>query len=288
MNVRKRLGWEYNTPSILFQEASRLSTAFWLPCTLCQSTCSKSQCQHQDAYPDLQESKHSEDLRTSLNYFQLRKWVPLFGPFVRINIVRNVLTARLLLIPPVYPMPRKCRSTPLCPAAKSQEKDSSKHKDEICRLTWCVGSQFQRCSCCTCALISTLTLSIVVSSPWERIASRSTSTVQSTKSTRLSLLYRPWALPVSNRCHEKTPRHNPWNCASSLWPCVPPATQQEKNTSDLQRFQSWDAAYQVLPHKNIIHKSRKNTPQKPQEQNHATQHTQNEISGKHGEKHTKI
>ncbi len=40
----------------------------------------------------------------------------------------------------------------------------------------------QRCSLCTCALISTLTVSIVVSSPWERIASRLTSTMQSTQS----------------------------------------------------------------------------------------------------------
>ena len=105
----------------------------------------------------------------------------------------------------------------------------------------------QRCSCCTNALISTLTLSIVVSSPWERIASRSTSTVQSTKSTRLGLLYRPWALPVSNGCPEKTPRHNPsWNCASSLWPCVPPATQQEKKHHVWHLSFLWFAAIPVM------------------------------------------
>lgn len=61
----------------------------------------------------------------------------------RTKCLDSALAAHLLLTPPVYPMPRKCRSTPLCPAAKSQEKDTPKHKDEICRLTWCVGSQMR-------------------------------------------------------------------------------------------------------------------------------------------------
>lgn len=206
-----------------------------------------------------------------------------FRPFVRIDVVRNVLTARLLLTCCSPRLSTPCHENVAQHLYVLQQKVRKKiHQNIRMRFVdWhdalAVRCVSQRCSCCTDALISTLTLSIVVSSPWERIASRSTSTVQSTKSTRLSLLYRPWALPVSNGCPEKTPRHNQWNCASSLWPCVPPVTQQEKKTpcvSFVIFVICSDSSHETLPtkyfHTNIYHKKKytiKTTKQKITPQN---------------------